>query len=170
MAPRFITLAGTIVKLTGALQLLGSQQTMFLGQLAELLNRYHRWSKPAAYYDLLCGEWLMHFSHVVYAAYLDITAVRLLRHGNSRYSDFPISTIINGQRSGRPMFSQQLRQHAARLLGASHHGNLNFARQAIAFVRPQTSRRRWLKFGIQRWGNLRTARKKMHRFYFVIHT
>ena len=93
----------------GALQLLGSQQTMFLGQLAELLNRYHRWSKPAAYYDLLCGEWLMHFSHVVYAAYLDITRGAVV--APRQFPIFGFSDFYDYQWTafGRPMFSQQLR-------------------------------------------------------------
>lgn len=37
----------------------------------ELLNAYHRRSEDFAYWDLIGGEWLLHFSHVVYAAYRD---------------------------------------------------------------------------------------------------
>jgi len=139
-------------QVAGALQLLGPLQTTFLEQLTELLNRYHRWNKPPAYYDLLCGEWLMHFSHVVYAAYLDVTRGTAITpqqtpiFGFSDFYDYQWTTVRN------PAFSEQLRQHTARLLGASHQGNLNFARQAIIFARPQASPRQRFKSGIQRWG------------------
>ncbi|MBI3773326.1 MAG: hypothetical protein HY272_11585 [Gammaproteobacteria bacterium] len=60
------------VEITDALRFLESQQPVFLGQLAELLNDYHGWNRSTAYYDLLCGDWLMQFSHVLYAAYQEV--------------------------------------------------------------------------------------------------
>lgn len=135
-----------------ALQFLGPQQTKLLGQLTELLNRYHRWNKPAAYYDLLCGEWLMHFSHVVYAAYLDVTRGAIVASRQSPIFGFSDFYDYQNTVVGNSLFSEQLRQHAARLLGASHHGSLNFAHQAVTFEKPQASPRQRFKSGIQRWG------------------
>jgi len=62
-------------KVASALQFLEPRQAVFLDQLTSLLNGYHGWEKLPAYYDLLCGEWLLHFSHVTYAAYLEVKRV-----------------------------------------------------------------------------------------------
>jgi hypothetical protein len=59
-------------KVEHALQFLEPQQAIFLQYLTELLNTYNKGNRVPAYYDLLCGEWLMQFSHVVYAAYIDV--------------------------------------------------------------------------------------------------
>lgn len=59
-------------KVASALEFLEPRQAVFLNYFTELLNEYHGWDRSPAYYDLLCGEWLLHFSHVSYAAYLEV--------------------------------------------------------------------------------------------------
>src|SRR3990172_2501882 len=44
-----------------------------LTELKELLDAYRGESRLLAYYDLLAGDWLEHFLHVAYAAYLDVS-------------------------------------------------------------------------------------------------
>lgn len=152
-------------EVAGALQYLGPQQTNFVARLAELLNRYHRWNKPAAYYDLLCGEWLMHFSHVVYAAYLDVTRGAAVASQQSPIFGFSDFYDYQWTAVGNPLFSEQLRQQAVGLLGESRPVMPGFARQTIAFARPQISRRQQLKMGVQRWG-VTALRNKSAPFLF----
>lgn len=54
-----------------SLRFLNPRQADFLKGLTEVLNRYHGWDKPKEYYDIVCGEWILHFSHFLYGAYLE---------------------------------------------------------------------------------------------------
>lgn len=100
-----------------ALQFLSAQQLVFLDRLTEMLNAYHGWHRSAAYYDLLCGEWLLHFTHIVYAAHLDVmrgTLTLPVQAPNLVFSDH-----WNFQRvvAENPLFSERLRWQVSRLLG-----------------------------------------------------
>jgi putative transferase (TIGR04331 family) len=137
-------------EVAGALRYLGPRQADFMVYLAGLLNRYHRSNKPAAYYDLLCGEWVMHFSHVVYAAYLDVTrggAVASQQSPLFGFSDFYDYqwTVV-----GKPAFSAQLRQQVAGLLDGADRANRGFARRSVTFGGPQSGLRQRVKSGARR--------------------
>lgn len=47
---------------------------MALARLKELLDSYHGEPRPLAYYDLLAGDWLEHFIHLIYAAWREALA------------------------------------------------------------------------------------------------
>ncbi|MBX7148110.1 LIC12162 family protein [bacterium] len=67
-------------EITQALQFLEPQQHVLLTRLTDLLNSYHGLDKSVDYYDVICGEWLMNFSHIVYASYQEVI----------RGNDFPL--------------------------------------------------------------------------------
>jgi putative transferase (TIGR04331 family) len=43
-----------------------------LNEVKRLLNSYHKWDKSTAYYDVILGDWLLHFMHQVYVAYKEV--------------------------------------------------------------------------------------------------
>lgn len=45
-----------------------------IARFTVLLNAFHRTTCTSEYWDLIGGEWLLHFSHVVYAAYREVFA------------------------------------------------------------------------------------------------
>lgn len=55
-----------------ALTFLEKEQAGQLAHLTRILNGYHHADRDASYYDMLCGEWLLTFAHVVYAAFLHV--------------------------------------------------------------------------------------------------
>lgn len=73
-----------------ALTFLDSGQAELLGYCADLINAYHGWARSTAYYDLILGEWLLAFRHVVYAAYLEVT-----RNGFRQISTAPLPVIAD---------------------------------------------------------------------------
>lgn len=127
-----------------ALQFLSAQQLVFLDRLTEMLNAYHGWHRSAAYYDLLCGEWLLHFTHIVYAAHLDVmrgTLTLPVQAPNLVFSDH-----WNFQRvvAENPLFSERLRWQVSRLLGGGD-GESQFEKETCLIARPEAAARTRLK-------------------------
>ena len=135
-----------------ALEFLGPLQLTLRDRLSGLLNSYHHWSRSPAYYDLLCGEWLMHFSHVVYAAYLEVTRGAPVTSQPAPlatfadFHDYQMAAVHSSQ------FAGQLRQHAAGLLNRSGPVQPQFAGAAIGFAKPRGGRMRRLGVGVLKVG------------------
>ena len=148
-----------------ALEFLGPLQLTLRERLTDLLNTYHRWSRSPDYYDLLCGEWLMHFSHVVYAAYLDVTrGVPVASQPAplatfADFNDYQMAAVHSAQ------FAGQLRQSAADLLNRSGSAHPQFAREAISFAKPSGGRIRRLGMGLLKAG-IEAARNNHAPFLF----
>jgi putative transferase (TIGR04331 family) len=99
---------------------------------------------------MLCGEWLMHFSHVTYAAYIDAIRGETVTTNQTSlfvFSDFHDyqSTVVDN-----PSFSHQLRQQVTALLGRSMTGHLKFQRESISFGRHDAGIVRALKSSIRK--------------------
>lgn len=93
-----------------------------LAWLKELVDSYyHDTSRPLAYYDLLAGDWLLYFTHLVYAAWREVLAENI----STENQVIPVSADLDThfqmcwQESG---LHEHLRWAVARLLeGASPH-------------------------------------------------
>lgn len=92
-----------------------------LAWLKELLDSYHGTSRSLAYYDLLAGDWLLYFTHLVYAAWREVLAEYI----STENQVIPVSADLTAynqmcwQASG---LHEHLRWAVARLLeGASPH-------------------------------------------------
>jgi len=117
-----------------ALEYLESQTPARLVFLTQILNKYHHADHDAAYYDLLFGEWLLTFSHVVYAAYLHVE--RGMPHPEcprlipvfSDYRHF-LGCIV-----GNPKLSEQITAIVAGLLGERGDDIIQFSAGSIHVV------------------------------------
>lgn len=110
-----------------SLEFLKSQQGIVIEYFTELLNSYNGLNKSAAYYDLIGGEWLLHFTHMVYAAYVDVAhgiSIPQSQHPIYVFTDFGhfLQTAVND-----PLFSIQLRQQIAHLINGTQEKDLKFA-------------------------------------------
>ena len=56
------------------LEEVGECRPIVLAKLKKLLDSYHGDTKSLAYYDLLAGDWLEHYLHLVYAAWREVLA------------------------------------------------------------------------------------------------
>lgn len=56
------------------LEELGQSRNELLLALKELVDNFHGIERTAEYYDLIAGDWLLHFSHNVYAAWCEVQA------------------------------------------------------------------------------------------------
>lgn len=100
-------------EVTAALNFLEPDYPVILEYLSELLNSYNKWNKSNDYYNILCGEWLLHFTHIVYAAYLEVI------RGNGIVSDEVIIDVCSDFRvvaTENAFFNNQLRAHIFKLL------------------------------------------------------
>jgi len=126
-----------------ALDILGEEQNVQLMFLTNLLNRYHHLEHDISYYDLLCGEWLLMFSHVVYAAFLHVQ--RDLPHGKWEghipvFSDF---SHFESEILGEPQLTQKIVAHVAVLLEGAEGNKITFDKSSIQvgeILRPSVRR------------------------------
>lgn len=92
----------------------GNSHMQVLAWLKELLDRYHGKTRPMAYYDLIAGDWLLHFSHLTYAAWQEVLA------GNVPIEGGPIpvaaTPAIYNEMRFSDGFHKQLRWEIASLL------------------------------------------------------
>jgi hypothetical protein len=108
-----------------ALDVLEGLQVPTLDHVTEILNGYHRAGHHASYYDLICGEWILTFSHVLYAAYLHVQRGMPLERWSGvipAFSDYGhfLRCVVED-----PAFAGQLAAHVAALLagdGAARGG------------------------------------------------
>ena len=118
-------------EVAAALDTLEREQSGILDYLTLILNGYHQSKHDKTYYDLLCGEWLLTFSHVVYAAYLqverDIPQVEFARTipAFSDYNQFQGSIVED------PLQSEQIAAHVNWLLGEQNGGNIRWHSRTI---------------------------------------
>lgn len=114
-----------------ALDLLEKDHENHLGHLTRILNDYHHADHDSSYYDLLCGEWLLTFSHALYAAYLHVT--RGFPHAEwsheipafSDYGHFQTYVVEKAD------FSEQLTAHVAEALGNGERHSITFGGSTI---------------------------------------
>lgn len=135
-----------------ALDHLGAQQPLLLGYLTDILNRYHKWNRSTSYYDVLCGEWLMHFSHVVYSHYIGIT-----HGGTCKTTQNPIAVFSDFYdyqfaMVGNSALNDQLREISTALLNGRSPKHHLLSGQTVNFSRPQKSLLAKLKWGIKSLG------------------
>lgn len=112
-----------------ALDVLEALQVPILDHVTEILNSYHRSEHQASYYDLICGEWILTFSHILYAAYLHVQrGLPLERWSQSIpvFSDYRhfLRCVVED-----PSFSKQLTAHIAAVLTGD--GSATFAVASI---------------------------------------
>ncbi len=120
-------------EITSALQILEAKQAVFLDRLTALLNKFHGWNRSSDYYDFLCGEWLMHFSHIVYAAYLEV-----IRSGSPGPNGLPLRVFSDHHDFQRVnvnslSFNQQLRSLVAEVLESGRGLVRSFEQENIAY-------------------------------------
>lgn len=93
----------------------GRCRPMVLASLKELLDSYHGEPRSLAYYDLVAGDWLEHFAHLVYAAWHEVLS------GNMPAKPLPIPVAADlsdaaKQRWQESGLHEHLRWAVARLL------------------------------------------------------
>ncbi len=67
-------LAWNAAMATSGLKLIQEVVNDQLACLKNLLDRYNGYVRPLAYYDVLAGDWLFHFTHQVYVAWKEVQA------------------------------------------------------------------------------------------------
>lgn len=120
-------------EITNALEFLESQQDFFLNQFTNLLNEYHGWDKSPRYYDLLCGEWLMGFTHVIYAAYLEV-----IRGAHFEFNLFPLPTYVDNAdfinyAKGSLSFNQRLRSLILGVLQKGRSFDFSYEKNEVSY-------------------------------------
>ena len=121
-------------------------QTLF--DLKTLLDSYHGVSRPTEYYDLVAGDWLMHFTHVAYAAYLDVIRGTPI---SPRQAPIFVFADHNDYRASveTPLLSEQLCQLITRMLNRSSCGDIQFMHQTRSVGIRQLGLGQRLKQGIK---------------------
>lgn len=157
------TITWNQAEVVDALNFLEQQQALFLTRLTELLNSFHGINKSPAYYELLCGNWLQHFTHALYAAYLDVIhgLTDIVEHSEisvfSDHTDY-LRAIIED-----PLFSKQLRWQVIRLLNRSNCDRIKFAQQIQLVRGPLSSTRRRFKSSVLDRVGKKSASFVLHR-------
>lgn len=114
-----------------ALEILGVEQSVQLGFLNSLLNKYHGLHHEISYYDFLCGEWLLLFSHVVYAAFLHIQRDLTHEKWEGKVPVFSDFSHCESEILGNPHLTRQIVAHVAVLLGNDVAKEICFERNSI---------------------------------------
>ena len=65
--------------------------------LKDLLDSYHGESQSAEYYDLLAGDWLLHFLHQVYAAWQEV----ILENKSGKVKNIPVDVHLIAYRGDK---------------------------------------------------------------------
>ena len=128
-----------------ALHFLGPRRTEFLGEISALLNEYHQLDFQQDYYDFLCGEWLLHFTDVVYAAYLEVKSGNAI--SSERHAAFVCADFMDYQQTiiKNSDFSAQLRREVSRRIGTATYEKLVFSSKPVQVGRASQSLRQQLK-------------------------
>lgn len=105
-----------VVAVTSGLAAVREAEPHIRQRFTDLLNAYHRRSEDFAYWDLIGGEWLLHFSHVVYAAYRDALHAPIggqIEHPIPVFADHPefMEAAV-----GDPRLATTLRAHVEAVL------------------------------------------------------
>lgn len=96
--------------------------------LRETLNEYHRVHRSANYYDLIAGDWLEQFAHVVYAAWQDCLS------GDVPADEYAIAVAAHSQEyawlvADNDEFHRHLRFAVASLLAGNSPESWRFAKE-----------------------------------------
>jgi len=103
-----------------------------LRDLKSQLDSYHGVSRSAEYYDLLAGEWLMHFVHATYAAYADA----MVDMGSVEQIEAPVVPVFADfgeymqAAAGGPAFGEILYGQVRHALAHADLGLAQFTRSA----------------------------------------
>ena len=140
-------------EVSSALGTIEPQENNFLLHLTNILNSYNGLDNTKDYYNFLCGDWLMHFTHVVYAAYLEV-----IRGGRVSSSHRPLfvfpdySSFIKAVQVD-PIFKEQLHQRIAELLENSSSQDFQFAMEACSVGTRQSNVKNRIRYSLTGAGN-----------------
>lgn len=118
-------------EVSAALDILEKERSNHLDYLTGILNEYHHAEHDSSHYDLLCGEWLLTFSHVLYAAYLHVVrGLPCVQWSRSTpvFSDYRhfLGCIVE-----KPEFSEQIKAHVSSVLAGEDEEKSGFATSSI---------------------------------------
>lgn len=122
-----------------ALSLLEGLQIPILDYVTEILNSYHGSEHQASYYDLICGEWILTFSHVLYASYLHVQRGLPLERWSGAIPVFPDYRGFLERVVGDSSFTKQLAAHTAAVLAGEDDAFAGFAADSIRVGSGNTS-------------------------------
>lgn len=114
-----------------ALSLLEGLQIPILDYVTEILNSYHGAEHQASYYDLICGEWILTFSHVLYASYLHVQRGLPLERWSGAIPVFPDYRGFLDCVVADSSFTKQLAAHTAAVLAGEDDAFAGFAADSI---------------------------------------
>lgn len=57
-----------------ALDEIAASRELLVLELKSLLDEFNHWTQPTRYYDIIAGDWLEHFAHLIYAAMVEASA------------------------------------------------------------------------------------------------
>lgn len=100
-------------------------------ELKSLLDEYCRWDKPVRYYDIVAGDWLEHFAHLVYAAMVEGVA------DDAPRTPIPVSADLDAyshRRWQNGNLSQHLRRAVADLRNGGNPGQWEFEADATTIA------------------------------------
>lgn len=98
-----------------------------------LMDEYHGWSKPTEYYDVLMGDWILHFTHQVYIARKELE----LSSGVDPHLPVPVfadQIEFLAQCVETASFQKQLQWILKGLSENTHLHSLRFARDSVTII------------------------------------
>lgn len=133
-----------------ALSIVGPCQHLLLLRLKVLLDTYHGTPRSVEYYDLLLGDWLMHFAHATYAVYVDVIGEAATPTAGVRVPVFPdFNSYIRALTSGE-IPGAHLRQQVARILAPEKSNVVEFARAVCTVGSQPNGVMEWAKRNLKR--------------------